>query len=258
MRKWLWIILLCLPAYGYSWGMLGHRIVGEIASKHISSKARHNIQKILGNESIAMCANWPDFIKSDTTFKYLTPWHYKNYSGGLSHAAFLSDTQTDTTVSAYTQLNFLIVELKKKELPKELKVRYLKLLIHIVGDIHQPLHLGRYEDLGGNRIRVMWFKDNVNLHQVWDDRIIDYQQLSYTEYAQWINFSTAKERKLWQRQPISEWMYESYVIAEKIYGEIQPDAKLGYRYNFDYIETVNSRLLKGGLRLAELLNDIFG
>lgn len=258
MRKWLWVLLLCLPASGYSWGLLGHRIVGEVASAHLTAKARHNIKKILGNESIAMSANWPDFIKSDTTFKHLSPWHYKNYVANLSHEQFLQETEIDTTANAYTKLNFVIGELKKKDLPHYLQVQYLKLLIHIVGDIHQPLHLGRPEDLGGNRIRVMWFNENINLHQLWDEKLINYQQLSYTEYTRWINFSTPANRKAWQHSPIAEWMYESYLIANKIYSEVQDGQKLSYRYNFDYVDTVNERLLKGGIRLAGLLNEIFG
>ena len=127
------------------------------------------------------------------------------------------------------------------------------------GDIHQPLHTGRSEDLGGNRIRVMWFNEVTNLHSVWDDKLIEFQKLSYTEYTKNINHADKALRKEWQNQPMSMWLFESYQLADKIYAGItQPDQKLGYRYNYDYIDMVNKQLLKGGVRLAGLLNDIFG
>jgi len=136
---------------------------------------------------------------------------------------------------------------------------YLRLLIHIVGDIHQPLHVGRLEDLGGNRIRVLWFGDSTNLHSVWDEKLIASQNLSYTEYVKAINHSTKSQRMQWQEQTMNEWFFESYQLAGKIYSGItQPYQRLGFRYNFDYVEILNSQLLKAGIRLAGLLNSIFG
>ncbi|HQY12827.1 MAG TPA: S1/P1 nuclease, partial [Ferruginibacter sp.] len=103
-----------------------------------------------------------------------------------------------------------------------------------------------------------WFNNPYNLHQVWDDRLIDLQNLSYTEYATAINHTTKAQRKQWQAEPLSEWVWQSYQLAEKIYAEVKPDDKLGYQYNFKNIGTVNQQLLKGGVHLAGLLNEIFG
>jgi len=153
----------------------------------------------------------------------------------------------------------MVAELKKKNLPQDKKVLYLRMLIHIVGDIHQPMHVGRLEDLGGNKIRVLWFKDSANLHQVWDDRLINLQQLSYTEYAKAINYTTQEQRTLWQSEPLGSWLFQSYQIAQKIYADIKtPEQKLDYKYNYNYLDTLNNQLLKGGVHLAGLLNEIFG
>ena len=132
------------------------------------------------------------------------------------------------------------------------------LLIHFVGDIHQPFHVGRKSDQGGNRVKVLWFNTPTNLHAMWDEQLINFQQLSYTEYTNAINHATQKQRLAWQRQPISEWIDESYQLAEQFYTEIrQPDQKLSYRYNYDHIQILNERLLKAGVRLSGLLNDLF-
>ncbi|MFP5042521.1 S1/P1 nuclease [Parasediminibacterium sp. JCM 36343] len=251
-------LLVYLPVAAMAWGMEGHRIVGEIAESYLSPKAKLAVQKILGTESMAIASNWPDFIKSDTSYKYLNPWHYLNVKDSLTEAEFKKYLESDNTVDAYTKLNFLIKQLKDKSLPKEKQLMYLRLVIHIVGDIHQPMHVSREEDQGGNKIKLSWFGQPTNLHGVWDEKIIDYQQLSYTEYAKSINHTTAKEVSEWQHEPLKYWIYQSYSEAQKIYAEIKPDMKLSYRYNFDHIQTVNTQLLKGGVRLAGLLNEIFG
>ena len=258
-RKIIFISLFFyLHSQVYAWGVLGHRIVGQIAESYLTPGAKKEVIKILGTESIAMASNWADFIRSDTSFNYLSPWHYLNIKGGLSLNEFQTFLKNDTAVNAYTKINFLVKQLKDKLLSKEIKSFYLKLLIHIVGDIHQPLHVGRPDDRGGNRINVLWFNVPYNLHQIWDEHLINFQQLSYTEYAFAINHTTIAQRMQWQKQPLSEWIWGSYQIAEKIYGDVkQLEDKLGYVYNFKFINSLNLQLLKGGVRLAGLLNEIF-
>jgi len=262
--KFLKIVLLTIVLNTYSspasawWGLNGHRIVGEIASYYLTGKTKKAVIEILGTESIAMASNWPDFAKSDSTLNYLSPWHYMNIKGGLTLNEFNDFLQHDTIADAYTKLNFIIGELKNKSLPLDKKQFYLKLLIHIVGDIHQPLHVGRADDQGGNKIKVQWFSESTNLHSVWDEKLIEMQKLSYTEYTAAINHVSKKQRKEWQQQPLSEWFYNSYELAEKVYGGItQPEQKLSYRYNYDYIYLLNQQLLQGGIHLAGLLNSIY-
>ena len=251
-------LLVYIPVQTFAWAQLGHRIVGEIADTYLKSKTRKEIKKILGNESVAMASNWADFIKSDPAYKYLDNWHYFNLPANLDQNNFFSYLNQDTTTNAYTRIKFLTAELKNKTLPQDKKVMYLRLLIHLAGDIHQPLHTGRKEDLGGNTIKLTWFGQQTNLHRVWDGDLIESQELSYTEYTKWINFPTEEQRRTLQREDVSEWVYDSYKIAQNIYAVTKPDYKLGYRYIYDHIHTANEQLLKGGIHLAGLLNEIFG
>jgi hypothetical protein len=251
-------IFFYLPFTSMAWGVLGHRIVGQIADSYLTPKARTAIAKILGTESIAMASNWPDFIKSDTSFAYLSSWHYVNIKAGLTMEEVNNFLDKDTAVDAYTKINLLVKQLKNKKLSAANKVIYIKLLIHIVGDLHQPLHVGRYEDLGGNKIKVSWFYASSNLHRVWDEQLINFQQLSYTEYVTAINHTTAAQQKAWQKQKLKDWIYDSYQTVEKIYADVKPDDKSDYLYNFKFVDTLNKQLLKGGVHLAGLLNEIFG
>ncbi len=257
-KQWIIALVACLPFQAMAWGTLGHRIIGEIADSYLNKKAKKEIYTILGTESVAMSSNWADFIKSDPAYNYLLNWHYINFKTGLSQNEFQVFLDADTATDAYTKINFLAAALKNNNLELEKKLMYLRVLIHLVGDIHQPMHTGRAEDLGGNKIQVLWFKDTANLHQIWDEKLINFQQLSYTEYATAINHTTKQQIIEWQKEPLGAWLFESYQYAEKIYAEIKmPYQKLGYKYNFDYVSIVNNQLLKGGVHLAALLNSIF-
>jgi nuclease S1 len=250
--------LFVLPFSSFGWGVLGHRIIGQIAESYLTPKAKAEIKKILGNETVAIISNWADFIKSDSEYEYIYNWHFIDMDSGLTKTQLQGYLQKDTATDLFTKTNFLIKELKNKHLSMDKKRMYLKLLVHFVGDIHQPFHVGRHEDLGGNKIKLTWFSTPTNLHAIWDEHLINFQQLSYTEYTIVINHTTAKQRLTWEKQPISEWIIESYQIAERLYSKVTPDQKLSYRYNYDNIQILNERLLKAGVRLAGLLNELFG
>jgi len=241
-----------------AWGTQGHRICGQIASGYLTPKARKAIEQILGNESIALAGNWADFVRSDPAFSYLSTWHYVDFDKVYTYPEMVSYLNQDANADAYTKLEFLIGELKKNNVSKYNRKIYLRMLIHIIEDIHQPMHAAHAEDKGGNDFKVNWFNNPTNLHSVWDSQLVDFQQLSYTEYAAAINHTTEAQRTEWQADPISKWIFESNQIANKLYTEIKPGDTLNYKYNFTHIDTVNQQLLKAGVRLAGVLNQLFG
>jgi len=250
-------MLLYIPFQGMAWGMLGHRVVGQVAESYLSKKASREIKNILGNESMAMASNWADFIKSEPAYNYLGNWHYINLPAGLNFEQLEYALKRDTVTDAYTRILFLSSELKNKSLDQDKKVMYLKVLIHLVGDIHQPMHTGRFEDLGGNKIQLTWFGQNTNLHRVWDSDLIESQELSYTEYSRSINFIDQYKLHSMQLEGPAQWVTDSYKISENLYSKVKSGDKLSYRYIYDNLETANQQLLKGGIHLAGLLNSIF-
>lgn len=250
--------LAYLPSQASAWGMIGHRVVGQVAESYLSSKAKKNVKRILGAESLGMAANWPDFIKSDTSYKYMDSWHYVNLPEGLDKEGVYKYLAAEKAPNVYSQVNAMVALLKNKNTPADQQRMALRVLIHLVGDLHQPMHTARKEDLGGNRVNVTWFGARSNLHRVWDEQIVDYQQLSYTEFADVVNHPSKEELKAWRGATLQDYIVESYNICNNIYSTIQPDAKLGYRYNFDYIATVHQQLAKAGVRLAKIINEIYG
>lgn len=258
LRAFVFALLCYLPFESMAWGANGHRVVGEIAESYLTASTKKKIRKLMGNETLAMGSNWADFIKSDTNYRYLSPWHYVNFDSGISYEQMKSFLATDTAVDAYVKLNFMLNEMKRKDLPKDKKIMYLRLIVHIVGDLHQPLHVSAKGTTGGNQVRVSWFSEASNLHRVWDDHMVESQKLSYTEMTRAINFSTRSQRKALQNQSMAEWLYESYTLSNLIHDEIkQPNQRLGYEYNFKHQDTMYQQLLKGGIRFAGILNDLF-
>jgi hypothetical protein len=258
VRKFVLVTVTLFVCYtAFSWGITGHRVIGEIAQQHLSKKAKKELSKIIGKESLAWWANWPDFIKSDSTWDHASKWHYVNLPAHLSKDAFIDGLKKQPGENLYTQIKAMMTQLADESLPKEQRQIAFRFLVHFVGDLHQPLHVGRAEDQGGNRITVYWFDKKTNLHSLWDSGIVDFQGYSYSEYARLLNIADKAQVQQWQTTSLEEWFYESNQLADTIYASAAPEAKLGYRYNFLFQKTLDEQLLKGGVRLAALLNETF-
>lgn len=254
MKNFSFLILgLFFSVQAFSWGQTGHRVVGQIAENHLSKKALKKISKVLPNETIPMVSNYMDFIKSDSTYDYMKPWHYATIPDGQTYEEAGTPKKGDIIIT----IERLVNELKTKQFTYGDEKFNLKLLIHLIGDIHQPLHVGKGDDRGGNKITVRYFWKKSNLHRVWDSGIIDNQSLSYSEYTKWIDHASKEEISKWQRDNVLDWAMESVSYRETIYN-LPVKGNINYKYNYKHVEILNKRLLQGGIRLAGILNEIYG
>lgn len=254
MKKFIPSLLLCFvfSFSAFGWGATGHRATGWIANKYLNKKARKAIERILNGQSLAMASTWMDEVRSDSTFDYMTDWHWVTIPYDQSYEQSTKNPNGDIIQT----LERIISELKSKKLSAQEQVQHLKILIHLVGDIHQPLHVGGKNDKGGNDVKVMWFRTDSNLHRVWDSDMIDGTQLSYTELAESLDKPTEAEFKTWQKATVREWANESQAYQKQVYD--YGNGKLGYRYSYLYLPIVRQRLLQAGVRLAGILNEIYG
>ena len=250
-------LVLLVPYSAGAWSMIGHRIVGQIAENHLTGKSKKAVLRILGTESLAMASNWGDFIKSDSKYDSLYNWHFVNLPSGLDQAAVFSYLESEKEPNVYNKALQMISVLKNEQSTPDQQKFALRILVHLIGDLNQPMHTAHKEDLGGNKVNVTWFGEKSNLHKVWDDELIDYQRLSYTEFAAAIDFPTKQELISWKGKSLKDYVYGSYEACNKIYETTKPESKLSYRYNFDYVELLNNQLLAGGICLANVLNDIY-
>lgn len=211
------------------------------------------VQDVLGTETLAEVSTFMDFIKSNSDYRHMNPWHYCTIPDGMTYEEAGTPEEGDVIVT----IERLISELKSKNFTDEDEAFALKMLVHLVGDIHQPLHVGNGEDRGGNDVKVEYFYNSSNLHRVWDSGIIDQQKFSYSEYSDWINHCDKDQLKAWQAASVRQWAEESMALRSQVY-DLPENKKLSWRYNYDQIETVNLRLLQAGVRLAGVLESIYG
>ncbi len=253
MKKILYgLVFLLTYSTAFGWGQTGHRIVGEIAFRHMTPSAQQRVLEILNRETPAMASTWMDFIKSNRDYDHMRPWHYVTVPDGQHYHEIGAPEEGD----AFKAMTRIIAEIQSGEFDGWTEQEALKSLIHLVGDVHQPLHVGNGEDRGGNDVKVKWFGKSSNLHRVWDSEMIDGTQLSYTEYADWIDITTPDQISLWQSSSMEVWLQESVNMRESVY-ETGDTERMGYRYNYEQIEAMNERLLQAGIRLAGLLNELY-
>ena len=245
-------LLLFSPLVAFAWGPTGHRTIGEIAQNHLSKKAQKAIVRILGSESLAIASTWMDEVRSDSLYDHTHDWHWVTIPDSLTYATSFKNPKGDV-VEAISRMTDL---LRSDTVPIERKRVYLRFLIHLIGDIHQPLHAGRGDDKGGNTFQVQWFKKGTNLHRVWDSEMIDQAGLGYTELAQSLDHASIAQQKAWQQSTAAEWAQEAVGYRAQVYA-VQKGDDLGYKYQYANWPLVQQQLTKAGIRLAGLLNDIF-
>ena len=275
-----------LPQLCLGWGQDGHRITAEIAERNLTPTALAETRKILGNESLAEIATWADEIRSDPTWDFAKAYHFIsiNDEETWENVERVDEEEGDLlyileTLERYLRdpdsETFLLKGVSpgkssrlKAKVEREITRRdVLAFYVHFVGDLHQPLHVGRREEQGGNRIKVLWFDAEENLHSVWDEDLIESTNLSYTEFATFLNRLTKEDRKKAAAGSYLDWAKESKEVREQVYDfgpqrsnyylNVVDPPKLGYDYKSKNLPLIRDRLQKGGIRLAALLNEIF-
>ncbi len=131
----------------------------------------------------------------------------------------------------------------------------LRFIVHIIGDLHQPLHAGGGDDRGGNDFKVTWFGKSTNLHSVWDSGLIEQRSLSYSEYADWLSRSIEPGQVIaWSDPNPAVWVRESIALRKAIYPA---DPDLSWDYVYKHRVAVDDRLKRAGIRIAAYLNWVF-
>jgi hypothetical protein len=228
-------------------------VVGKIADSYLTGKTKRAINKLLNNQSLALVSTFGDDIKSDRRYNKFYSWHYINMPLDMDY----EDSKKNPNGDLVSGINYCITVIKDDNASNNDKVFYLKLLIHFIGDLHQPMHVGLEEDRGGNDFKVQWFYNDSNLHSVWDREMIDSYGMSYTELANNADVLTKQEVQEIQKGSVVDWVNETHEITRTVYDTVKPDENLRYQYSYNNFTTVRTQLQKAGIRLAKILNDLF-
>ena len=255
MKKlFVFFITLTVSFSSFGWGQIGHRAIGLVAQKHLTNKTKKKLRNLLKHESLAVASVWMDEEKSNPEYDHTHDWHWVTIENGKSYSEMDKNPNGDIIQT----INRLIEELEKGGLSKEQEIIHIKMLVHLIGDIHQPLHVGNGSDKGGNDVKVEWFYNKTNLHSVWDSKMINSKQFSYTELAAAVDHVDDKSTIAnWLNDDIMVWVAESRALHAQVY-DLPENRKLSYTYMYENWDTVQSRLHQAGVRLAGVLNRIYG
>lgn len=269
-------ISLCLGSPQLlAWGQTGHRAIGDIAEKNMRADAVKKARALLDGHDLAHASTWADEIRSDPKrYSHTFNWHYTTWQD--EDERFHAADETKDTGFLLTQVENQLAILKNTRAPKAERAEALRFVVHLVGDAHQPLHVGGGNDRGGNTCRVTWFGKASNLHTVWDSEMIESNGLSYTELAAFASQGrTVADIAAAKRGDLRSWSLESRKLRAEIYppeviapaspvtyltycrepvaAEAMP--KLGYEYGYRFLPVVHDRIYLAGIRLARLLDE---
>src|SRR5215213_2569277 len=285
------LLLLTLPHSAYAWGPTGHRVVAEIAQRHLTPAAQAKVSSLLDGRTLADVANWPDELRSDPRFNKYKPLHFATVEDGITSyrgavkapcgdlvvaidafSAFLRTGSREAlyAVKALSEKSGGMGTCNPQDTEPISPAMALSFLVHLMGDLHQPLHVGGI-DHGGNDVIVNWMdRWTTNLHSTWDDEMVDYERLDYKEYARFLDHASEADAAYWLTGDTITYADEAVAMRSKLYvfpddskekKPAKPGVPVVYRISYEYVGVQRNRmreqLLKGGLRLAAVINGIF-
>ena len=252
------VALICacsLNALG--WGQKGHDTTAYIAEQHLTDATKAAIDSILEGKSIVYWSNWLDNASHTPEYAYTKTWHYKNVDEGERYEEAQANPAGDAVTAIKAQVELLTGKTGKTPTVEESQLA-LKILVHVMGDLHMPLHMGHATDLGGNRVKVKYFGREANLHSIWDSSIPESaHKWSYSEWQQQIDRGDkALEAKIIKGN-VDYWAKETISLASRVYDYFPEGKNVSYNEVAEWAPVVEDQFLRGGIRLAHVLNQIF-
>lgn len=274
----LCLFILTFPRLVLSWRELGHFSVCEIAYRNLRPVVKDKVDRLVGKNKYSKECTWPDLVRKTPEWKFTYLWHFINIEDGKKYKENINE-HGDTLFALFKYEEILRDRSKSLEERK----RALKFYSHFVGDLHQPLHVGRRSDLGGNRIKVSWYgkstfnynirtlegmvekEKGINLHKVLDLHILekflevkgikDSSPYSYMAFSDYLIKTMGPHKNKWTGLTYFDWMNESVNARGSLYNV--GNGKLGDLYYNKSIPIILERIRQAGIRLGHRLNAIF-
>ncbi|MFG6385056.1 MAG: S1/P1 nuclease [Muribaculaceae bacterium] len=252
------VILTIVCALGFlnasAWSQKGHDVTAYIAEKHLTPATKAAVDSILEGKSMVYWANWLDNASHQSEMAYTKTWHYKNIDANVDYDQSPLNEKGDVIRAIESQVKIL----SDASTTPEQAALAMKILVHCMGDMHQPMHMGHLSDLGGNKTKVKFFNRDTNLHSIWDSSLVESgHKWSYTEWQDQIDRATAEEEAQILSGTVNDWGKETYEIAGRCYKYFRPGSNVMYDQVAAWTPVIEQQLLRGGLRLAHVLNNIY-
>lgn len=234
-----------LPFSVKAWGPEGHAMIARLAIQFLTPEARQQVLAILATMPVDTAANWMDMMRSNSDYDFMKPWHYIDFD---KTKAYMPSTDENIINRIIITFN----ELKHKKVLCNDQIRTdLLILLHLIGDLSQPLHTGYDDDLGGNKLALQYDTLKTSLHKFWDEEIIRLTKITDKDC---MAIYSAKLDTIEGFQPVA-WMYESRSLLNTVYDY------QGFIVDNSYLnrskKIVAKQLLVAAMRLAAALNKLF-
>ncbi len=252
------LAVLFYPPAGRSWNDAGHRVIARIAQQRLKPMALKRFHILAGKQaSLADLAVWADTVadeRPDTK-----PWHYINIPAKAAALNLHRDCPDDNCLPAQLRRSIGIVRLGMRKQNERLEA--LRFLIHLAGDLHQPLNAGHRRDGGAESISVTFHGEESNLHRFWDGDLLATMIEDEDTFAKRLSQRiTARQKKDWGRDHLGTWIWDSHRLAvETAYAGLPPGnpMPLDDAYVSKARRVIEEQLSKAGIRLAEILNRLW-
>ncbi len=239
----------------FAWSQKGHDVTACIAERHLTPAAQAAVDSIFQGRSLVYWSNWLDNASHNKPLAYTKTWHYKNIDGTGDYNRSAQHPQGNIITGLTSQLEVLA----STSATPEQRALALKIVTHLLGDLHQPLHMGRLTDLGGNKIKVKFFGRDTNLHSLWDSNVVESgHKWSYTEWADQLDRpALTVDAEAITAGDLNDWGIETWEVARRVYDATPAGTNVSYNYVADWTPVAEQQLLRAGLRLAHVLNSVF-
>ncbi len=254
--------LFSLPSTAHAWGAQGHRLVGRVAETRLNDTARAEVARLLAGEAdptLSGVAPWADQLRATDRDlgRRSAGWHYVNIAEDDCHyVAARHCPNGNCVVEALQAQTAILADRSRSDADR---AQALKFVVHLVGDLHQPMHAGYGHDKGGNDFQLQFGNRGTNLHSLWDSGLLNTRRLDDDGYLQVLQ-ALPRPRvasRVNLRNDAPAWAEASCRIAVAP-GVYPASRKLGAEYTEHYRPVAERELRLAGERLARLLNSVIG
>ncbi|GLT33494.1 hypothetical protein SLA2020_080790 [Shorea laevis] len=276
------LALILIPTT-HAWSKEGHMLTCQIAQSLLEEEAAEAVANLLPQHvegDLSALCTWPDQIRHWYKYRWTSPLHFIDTPDGACDYDYERDCHANgiegmCVVGAIQNFTTQLLHYQEGTSDRRHNMtEALLFLSHFMGDVHQPMHIGFTSDLGGNTIALRWFRRKSNLHHVWDRDILlqalkDYYDKDLDSLLEAISGNIthgiwADDVSSWEKCDdllpcLNQYASESVKIACKWgYKGVNSGDTLSDDYYNSRMPIVMKRIAQGGVRLAMILNAVFG
>ncbi len=245
--------LLAAAPHCAAWGPLGHSLPAELAGRYLRPEARAMLERLLPGERLPDIATWADRMRGDAHpfwRKTAHRFHYVTVPDGERYDIRRAPAEGDA-VTALRHFRAVLADPAAELAAKQLALRFS---VHIVGDLHQPLHVGNGRDRGGNEVAVRWRGKRGNLHRLWDSELIRNRGLSREQWLRHLASGIGqRQARAWDDPRPETWIAESQAHRRQVYRLARG---IDSKYVASAERIIDLRLRQSAVRLAAYLNEL--